>query len=407
MSRPSLPPALLTALSALAAGMLCGEYLPPRRPPDSVPPPNKSTPPPAATPAPSPPRPKENNPASIDHLLAKLTSGSSADQAAAALELSSLTSPTTIRDLLTQQHRWPATAIEQLIRTVLMARWAELDPEGAFLYTRDQLLPALPDATTAFARTDPERARSILLAMSPGEHRTMAWRNLCLAQLPDHPQITWEMLEAGPMRDSIRSAYARASVLEQLVKLDPAAAEARMPRLTSRVLDETRQSLAQLYFKRDPDTGWHWIRNQPHPEKLITRVIEGIIPDDPLRTLTLLSELPPHMLGTVREFHPGLWKTKKPEVLVSALATNPNLTDTGRRDLAKFFFQSILVENPQQVEGIIPLLPPGHVKLVVNYWVNYYAEKSPARMERFVDRLPPGIARDHALANSKYQQSRK
>ena len=140
----------------------------------------------------------KQNQQEVQNWITRISSGSPTEQVAAALELSKLTSTRTIKELLNQQHKWPASSVEELIRAILMARWTELDAHGAVAYTGQHLITQLPDTISAYAAREPEQARELVLGLPPSDQRTMAWRNLCLAQLPAHPERVWEMLTAAP-----------------------------------------------------------------------------------------------------------------------------------------------------------------------------------------------------------------
>ena len=209
------------------------------------------------------------------------------------------------------------------------------------------------------------------------------------------------------MRDSAKADYARRSVMDQLVKLNPAAVEAKFGSLPTAMLEAARNSVARNYFQKDPTTAWDWITQQPRPQQLAARVLEDVFPTKPELAVEYLAKLTDTQRDYLYIYGVNGWQTTKGDALVKALTDPRRIPESTRRSLTDLFYHRLLSHIPQNLESLTPLIEPQDMERYVHSYVDHYAKTAPSLVEKLLSELPLGKAREVAEARWQKVQAKK
>jgi hypothetical protein len=265
----------------------------------------------------------------------------------------------------------PQDARKNKVRTALFARWAAIDPDGAWqaasgLTDKKQRSQAISNVLGEAARTDPHKARQMLMGIQEQQLKNEVLHAFLWNAAAEDPELALEVLQSESTPTNGYSHYH--NVFSQWAKDDPDAALA---------------SLTQIKGSR-----------QRH--QALAAIVSTLALSDPQRAMDMLAELPNGKdRSTILSSFSSSWMSQDSEAAMAWIKTLP---PSDQQKAMENGYWQLIREDPAKAAEIMTTLPATnrnshYFSQLASEWAQHDVDAA----KRWVDSLPAGRAREQAM----------
>lgn len=249
------------------------------------------------------------------------------------------------RGLLENLNRFPAMEAEDMVVSVVLRRWLELDSAGAVAWCARHRPAFAARLTGSLTLSDPDKAQAALASLPPGRVLDAARHEFAAGLVTADPDRAWEFLKFFPFPD----------LLPDLVAGDVAGTRARLENMAPALQNAAAEAMVTEWMKTEPDAAWDWGRRQPDSGTLQRVMIMAAFASSPAVACRLLGSLPPDAALDLMRNSRRNWQSGDLSAAVRALEQDRILDGYVKEAVLMAAYERAEKENPAVAKSFLDL----------------------------------------------------